>query len=111
MPQRALALKTRVERERGQTGFWLPPAELAVQSGIREIGDMPGHPRHAETAMRMCPLLEIAPAAPVRIGHHRLPANLVEGDVLRRAAPAAGNRQRRAYPPGISPGPLQRPPA
>jgi len=62
---------------------------------------MPGHPRHAETAMRMRPS-SIAPAAPVRIGHHRLPAKLVEGDVLRRVARAAGRPPAPRIPVGIA---------
>ena len=58
--------------------------------------------------MRMGALVEVAPAVPVRIGHHGLPAEFVEGDVLRRVARAAGDRQRREHPLGIGRGPLQR---
>ena len=54
------------------------------------------------------PSLEIASAAPVRIGHHRLPAELVKRDVLRRMARGAGDRQRREHALGIGRGPLQR---
>ena len=87
--QIALDLEIGVERERRQLAVLHPPPELAMQRGVREIGDVRGHPRHAEAAMRMGALLEVAAAAPVRIGHHGLPAELVERDVLRRVARAS----------------------
>ena len=68
---------------------------------------MGGHPRDAEASMRMGALFEVASIVPVRIGHHRLPAEFVKRDVLRRMARAAGDRQRREDPLGISGGPLQ----
>ena len=106
--QIALDLEIGVEREGRQIAVLHPPPELAVQRGVREIGDMRGHPRHAEAAMRMGALLEIAAMVPVRIGHHGLPAELVERDVLRRMPRAAGDRQRREHALGIGRGPLQR---
>ena len=51
--------------------------------------------------------VQIAAAAPVRIGHHRLPADLVEGDVLGRMAGGRRDRQRREDPLGIARRPLQ----
>ena len=45
---------------------------------------------------------------PIRIGHHGLPAEFVERDVLRRMPRAAGDRQRREHALRIGRGPLQR---
>ena len=58
--------------------------------------------------MRMGALLDVAAAAPVRIGHHGLAAEFVERDVLRRMARRAGDRQRREHALRIGRGPLQR---
>ena len=69
---------------------------------------MPRHPRHAEPAMRMGALFEVTSTVPVRIGHHRLPAEFVERDVLRRMARAARDGQRREHAIWIGGGPLQR---
>ena len=49
----------------------------------------------------------IAAAAPFRIGHDRLTADLVEGDVLRRMPRGAGDRQRREHALRIALRPLQ----
>ena len=70
---------------------------------------MRGHPRDAEAAMGMGALFEIAPVVPIRIGHHSLPTEFVERDVLPcLVARAARHRQGRKHPVGISRGPLQR---
>ena len=106
--QIAFDLEIRVERECRQVAVLHPPAELAMQRCIRQIGDMRGHPRDAEAAMRVGALFEIAPVVPVRIGHHSLPTEFVERDVLRGVARAARHRQRREHPVGIGRGPLQR---
>jgi hypothetical protein len=53
---------------------------------------MRGHARDGQTFARTLALIEIAPQAPVGIGHHRLAPDLVEGDVLRGMARGAGNR-------------------
>ena len=106
--QIAFDLEIRVERERRQLAVLHPPPELAVQRGVRQVGDVCGHPRHAEPAMRMGALLEIAPVVPVRIGHHGLAAEFMKRDVLRRVAGAAGDRQRREHALRIGRGPLQR---
>ena len=106
--QIAFDLEIGVERKRRQLAILHPPPELAVQRGVRQIGDMRGHPRHAEPAMRVGALLEIAPMVPIRIGHHGLTAEFVKRDVLRRMARAAGNRQSREHPFRIGRRPLQR---
>ena len=101
--QIALDLEIRVEREGRQLAVLHPPPELAMQRGVGEIGDVPGHPRHGQPAMRMGAAFEIASVVPVRIGHHGLPAEFVKRDVLRRmrvssrrpAAPRTRARDRR----------------
>ncbi len=50
---------------------------------------------------------EIAPVVPIGIGHHRLPAELVKRDVLRRMARRAGGRHRREHALRIGRRPLQ----
>ncbi len=60
-----------------------------------------------EPAMRMGACSKIAAAAPVRIGHHRLTAEFVERDVLRRVPRRAGDRQRGEHALRIGRGPLQ----
>ena len=50
---------------------------------------------------------EIAAVAPLRIGHHGLAADLVEGDVLRRVPRRAGDRQRGEHAVRIARRPLQ----
>ncbi len=96
--QIAFDLKVRVEGKCRQIAILHPPTELAMQCRIREVGDMRSHPRHAEAAMRMGALLEVAPVVPIRIGHHSLPAEFVY----------AGHRQHREYAARIGCGPLQR---
>ncbi len=82
--QIALHLEIGIERERRIVAVLEPAAELAVQRRVRQIGDVRAHARDREPAPRIGALGEIAPAAPFRIGHHGLAADLVEGDVLRR---------------------------
>ena len=93
--QIALHLEIGVEREGRIVAILELAAELAVQRGVRQIGDVRAHARDREPAPRIGALDQIAAAAPFRIGHHRLAADLVEGDVLRRMARRAGDRQRR----------------
>ena len=79
-----------------------------MQRRVREIGDVRAHARDREPAARIGALdRNSGPAAPFRIGHHRLAADLVEGDVLRRVARRAGDRQRREHALGIARRPLQ----
>ena len=53
------------------------------------------------------PCVEITAGAPVRVGHDRLPPDLVEGDVLGRMAGRRGDRHRREHAVGIARRPLQ----
>ena len=106
--QIALDLEIRIERECRQLAILHAAAELAMQRRVRQIGDVRGHPRDREAAMRMRALIDIAAIMPVRIGHHGLTAEFVEGDVLRRMARAAGDRQRGEHAVRIGRGPLQR---
>ena len=107
MAQIGLHLEVRVERERRILAVLKLAAELAMQRGVREIGDVRAHARDREPAPRIGALDEIAAVPPIRIGHHRLTADLVEGDVLRRMARRAGDRQRAEHALGIARGPLQ----
>ena len=107
MAQIALHLEVGIEREGRHVAVLQPAAELAVQRRIGEIGDMRGHARDAKPAMRARAFGEIAAAAPVGIGHHRLTADLVEGDVLRRMPRAARDRQRGEHALRIGRRPLQ----
>ena len=72
-----------------------------------KIGDMRAHARDREAAARIGAFQKIAAAAPFRIGHDRLAADLVERDVLRRMAGGAGDRQRREHALRIARRPLQ----
>src|SRR5206468_9542730 len=64
--QIAFDLEIRVEREGRQLAVLHPPSELAMQCRVGEIGDVPGHPRYRQPAMRMGAAFEIAPMMPDR---------------------------------------------
>ena len=68
---------------------------------------MRAHARDREAAARIGAFQIIAAAAPFRVGHDCLPADLVERNVLRRMAGGAGNRQRREHAGRIARRPLQ----
>ena len=78
-----------------------------MQRRVRKIGDVRAHARHRQPAPRIGAVLEIAALPPFRIGHHRLAADFVEGDVLRRMPRRRRDRQRREYALGIARRPLQ----
>ena len=59
--QIALDLEIGVEREGRQLAVLHAAAELAMQRGVREIGDVRGHARDREAAMRMDALIGVAP--------------------------------------------------
>ena len=94
MAQIGFHLEIGVERERRILAVLELAAELAMQRRVRKIGDVRAHARDREAAPRARALGEIAAVAPFRIGHHRLAADLVERDVLRRMPRRAGDRQR-----------------
>ena len=70
-------------------------AELALQRLLRQIGDVRGHARHREAVARHRADAPDSAPAPIGIGHHRLPPDLVEGDVLRGMPGRRGDRHRR----------------
>ena len=105
--QIALDLEVGVEAEGERFAVLQIAAELAVQGGFRQIGDVGGHARHRQPLFRALAMLEIFAAMPVRVGHHGLPADLVEGDVLRGMARAGGDRQRREHALRIARRPFQ----
>src|SRR5262249_25954399 len=61
-------------------------AELAVQGWLRQIRNVRRHARDGETARRLATETQILATAPFRVRHDRLPADLMEGNVLRRVA-------------------------
>jgi len=105
--QITLDLEVGIERKGGIGAVLQPTAELAVQSRVGQIGDVRAHARHRQPAARIGALEQVAAAAPLRIGHHRLAADLVKGDVLRRMPGRSRDRQRREYPLRIARCPLQ----
>ena len=102
-----LHLKIGVEREGRVVAILKTAAEFAVQRGIGQISDVRAHARDREPAPRIGAFGKIAAAAPFRIGHHRLAADFVEGDVLRRMPRRRRDRQRREYALRIARRPLQ----
>ena len=78
-----------------------------MQGGIRQVSNVRTHARDGEATSGINALGEIAPAAPIRIRHDRLPADFVERDVLRRMPGGGRNRQRGKYPLRIARRPLQ----
>src|SRR5262249_56645268 len=86
-----------------------PATELAVQGRIGQIRDVVTHARDGEPALRIGAFGEIAPMLPFRVGHHRLAADLVEGDVLRRIAARGRAPKGRRKPPTCVQPPLVRP--
>ncbi len=81
--------------------------EFPVQGGFREISDVRGHPRHREATLGQDALIDVVAAAPVRIGHDRLAADFMEGDILRRVSCGPGNRRRRKDPVSIPHAPFE----
>ncbi len=106
MAQIALDLEVGIEGKGRVVAVLELAAEFAVQGLVRQIGDMRGHARDREPATRLG-LGEIAAAPPVGIGHDRLPADLMEGDVLRGMARGRRDRQRRKHALRIARRPLQ----
>ena len=105
--QIALHLKIGVKRKRRIIPVLKSAAKLAVQSRIGEICDVVAHSRDRESAPRIGALCEIATVPPFRVRHHRLPANLVKGDILRRMARRRCDRQCREHPSRVARAPLQ----
>ena len=68
---------------------------------------MGGHARHGQAAHRTLAGAVIAAALPVGIGHDRLSADLMKGDVLRRVAGGSGDRQGAEHALRIARHPFQ----
>ena len=107
MTQIGFDLEIGVERERRIVAVLEFAAEFPVQRRVGQISDVRAHARHRQPAPRIGAFGKIASAAPVRIGHHRLAADLVESDVLRRMPGGARDRQRGEDAPRIARRPLQ----
>ena len=107
VPQIALDLEIGVEAVGHRAPILQVAAELAVQGGFREIGDMRRHAGHGEPARWLATEGQITPAAPVGIGDDRLAPDFVKSDVLRRMARRGGDRHRGKDAFGIARRPLQ----
>ena len=70
------------------TALFTDEASVVDTEGV----DVRRHPGDREALGRTHALAEIAPAAPIRVGHDRLPPDLVERDVLRGMARRRGDR-------------------
>ena len=105
--QIALDLEVGVERKALGGQILQGAAEFALQRLFRKIGDMRGHARHGQAVARLVAEFQVAPLRPVRVGHDRLPADLVEGDVLRGMPGGGGNRHRGRHPFGMARRPRQ----
>ncbi len=100
-------LEIRGEGKGDALAFLERAAEFALQRGFGEISNMCGHARHGEALGRLRALDLIGAAAPVGIGHDRLAADLVEGDVLGGVARGGGDRHGADHAVGKERGPLQ----
>ena len=78
-----------------------------MQRLLGEIGDVRGHAGDREAARGAPALLEVIALGPFRVGHDRLAADLVEGNVLRGVARRRRDRHRREHAIGIARRPLQ----
>ena len=63
---------------------------------------MSGHARHGQAVARLVAAFQVASLRPVRVGHDGLPADFVEGDVLRRMPGGGGNRHGGRDPFGMT---------
>ena len=68
---------------------------------------MRGHARHGKAVARVGAELQVAPLAPVGIGHDGLPPDLVKSDVLRGVPCSRGDGNGRVDPMGVTGRPLQ----
>ena len=103
-----LDLKVGVEREGRIFTILKTPAEFPVQRRVRQIRDVCAHARDREPAPRGKAFGEIPSAAPVRIGHHGLPADFMKRDVLGGMSGRGRNRQRGEHAVRKARSPLQR---
>ncbi len=84
------------------------PAELLVHLPVREVGDEPHHPRHGQAAFRDRPPSVIVALVELGVGEDRRPADVVEGDLLRRMARGRRDRDGRRDAVRVVDRPLER---
>ena len=78
-----------------------------MQRLVRHIGDVGRHARDRQTLGRPHIVLEVAPAAPLWVGHDGLSSDLVKRYVLRGMASGRRDRHRAKNPPRKQRRPLQ----
>ena len=106
--QVAFHLEVGVETVGDGVAVLQPAAEPPVQRHLRHVGDVRRHARHGEPPLGMPAVVQVIPAAPVRVRHDGLAADLVEGDVLRRMAHRGGDGHGGEDAGGVERGPFQR---
>ena len=97
MAQIGFDLKIRIEPEAHRITVLQATTEFLGQPFFGQIGDVRRHARHGQ-ARRWRLVGRIGTARPHRISHDRLPANFVEGDILRAVAGRGGNRHHLLHP-------------
>ena len=98
--QVALHLEVGGERERVVVDVLQTAAELLLHRLVAQVGDVPDHARDAQALGRRLAAVVVA-AAPVGVGHDRLPADLVEGDRHRRLTRRRGQRHAEVRAVGM----------
>ncbi len=78
-----------------------------MQRRVGQVSDVRAHPGDREPAARVGSGRKITTAAPFRVGHHGLAADLVESDVLRRVTGRGGEWQGRKDSLRVARCPLQ----
>ena len=82
MTQVTFDLEIRIEPVTDGVAFLQPPTKFPMQGGLGKVGYMGSHTGNRQSAMGTFVMGMIIPRTPIGIGHDRLPANLVESDVL-----------------------------
>jgi hypothetical protein len=106
VPQIALHLEVGVKAP-GQPVPLQLAAELPLQGGLGQIGDVRRHPGDGQALLRPGPMQGVVAAPPVGVSHDRLAADLVEGDVLGAVPGGGGDADSAEQPLGIGGRPLQ----
>ena len=96
--QIAFHLKIGIEAEALGLTILKAAAEFFAERRFGKIGDVRRHPRDRKSGIGGLARAIVCAFLPVRIGHHRLPPNLLKSNVLRRHLTRRGNRQHAPNP-------------